>query len=139
MAICVIDATQQRLPPALRDYLASDVATVWHTRYAKPCRDALAHRIPLYIPPAQMTSEEVQRYNELENEKAQCISAQDWGRVEEIWTEQSEIGIPCFTFLHAFTEDEPSNSVMLHPQLLSDAGLIAEFGLLFLEHWQNSA
>lgn len=45
-------ATQRSLPPQLRDYLTSEDIGSWQDKYLKGYRDALAHRIPLYIPPA---------------------------------------------------------------------------------------
>jgi hypothetical protein len=47
------NATRDRLPSPLRTYLASPTTTEWHEKYAKSYRDALAHRIPPYLPPAQ--------------------------------------------------------------------------------------
>ena len=133
------EATRSKLPPELRAYLSSPVTTDWHEKYAKSFRDALAHRIPPYLPPAQFTPEEGARYNELENEKIECIKAMRWPRLDEIWREQSALGLPCLTFLHAYTEDTPPQPLILHPQVLSDAKAVVEFGKLFLEHWHKDA
>ena len=132
-------ATQSRLPGNLKDYLASTATTEWHEQYAKSFRDALAHRIPPYIPPAVFTETQGQRYNALENEKVECIKAHRWERLEEVWSEQANIGSPCFTFLHAFTEDTLPKPLILHPQMLSDGKAVVEFGNLFLTHWREDA
>jgi hypothetical protein len=134
-----IDATCRYLPPPLRSYLSSEVTTEWHEQYAKSFRDALAHRIPPYLPPAQFTPDEGKRYNELENEKVECIQGWQWERLDRIYAEQSEIGVPCFTFLHAYTEDTPPKPVLIHPQMLSDGNSVVEFGELFLAHWHERA
>lgn len=134
-----IKATQRELPAALQSYLSSPSMTEWHEKYAKSYRDALAHRIPPYLPPAQFTPEEGERYNALENEKVECIKAMQWDRLEQVWEEQALIGTPCFAFLHAYSEDTPPRPVLLHPQLLSDAKVVIEFGNLFLAHWQERA
>ncbi|NCT69285.1 MAG: hypothetical protein GXC76_16775 [Rhodanobacteraceae bacterium] len=134
-----IDATRNRLPRELREYLLSPAATAWHENYAKSFRDALAHRIPPYIPPAQITPEEEARYNELENEKVECIKNGRWERLDEVWAEQGALGVPCPYFLHAYTEDTPPRPLYLHPQVLSDAAAVVEFGNLFLQHWQRAA
>jgi len=134
-----IEATRSRLPAPLRAYLSTPATMEWHETYAKSFRDALAHRIPPYLPPAQFTTQEGQRYNELENEKVECIKAMRWERLDQIWEEQAALGIPCVTFLHAYTEDTPPRPLMLHPQVLSDAKAVIEFGKLFLEHWHKDA
>lgn len=134
-----IEATRSRLPQALRAYLSSAETLEWHEKYAKSFRDALAHRIPPYLPPAKFTPEEGQRYNELENEKVECIKAMRWERLDRIWEEQAALGIPCMTFLHAYTEDTPPQPLILHLQVLSDGMAVVEFGELFLEHWHKEA
>ncbi|MEO6308856.1 MAG: hypothetical protein ABIO96_04325 [Nitrospiraceae bacterium] len=133
------NATRDRLPSPLRTYLASPTTTEWHEKYAKSFRDALAHRIPPYLPPAQFTTDEGSRYNALENEKVECIKAMRWDRLDEVWREQADIGIPCFIFLHAYSEDTPPQPLILHPQMLSDANAVVEFGNLFLQHWHEDA
>lgn len=133
------EATRSKLPTALRDYLSSQTVVEWHEQYAKSFRDALAHRIPPYIPPAQFTPEEGQRYNELENEKIACIKARRWQRLDEVYKEQSALGLPCPYFLHAYNEDPVPRLLFLHPQILSDAAAVVEFGNLFLEYWQVEA
>lgn len=134
-----IDATRNRLPLPLKSYLTSTATTEWHEQYAKSFRDALAHRIPPYIPPGQFTAEEGKRYNELEAEKVKCIKEHHWQRLDEVWAEQAAIGRPCFAFLHAYTEDTPPRQILLHPQMLCDGMAVAEFGHLFLKHWHESA
>jgi hypothetical protein len=133
------EATRKRLPKALRDYLSSPTTTEWHQQYAKSFRDALAHRIPPYMPPAQFTPKDGKRYNDLENEKVECIKDMRWERLDQIWSEQAGLGTPCFTFLHAYNEDTPTKPLLLHPQMLSDAMAVTEFGDLFLQHWHEAS
>ena len=133
------DATRKYLPRELRDYLVSKETSGWHSDYLKSFRDALAHRIPPYIPPATFTPEDGEKYNHLESEKIECIKRMDWLRLEEIEHEQPLIGKPCFTFLHSYAEDDAPTVLRLHPQVLSDARTIVEFGSLFLEHWGKYA
>lgn len=61
--------TKHHLPTALRDYVSSQHITQWHEEYLKSFRDALVHRIPLYVPPAEVTPADGERYNELEKKK----------------------------------------------------------------------
>jgi hypothetical protein len=133
------DKTQRFLPPALKEYLVSETIAKWHEQYLKGYRDALAHRIPLYLPPAAWTQEESEVYNRLEAEKIECIKSMRWERLEEVWAEQGNIGQPCFTFLHAFSEEEASRPVYLHPQLLCDSKAVAEFGTKYLGAWHERA
>lgn len=132
-------ATQRHLPTALREYLTSEELTKWHSEYAKSFRDALAHRIPPYVPPAEFTEDEGRKYSQLEAEKVECIKQMKWQRLDEVWAEQGALGRPSFVFLHAYTEDEKPRPVLLHPQLLSDGMGAVEFGRLFLRHWHEAA
>jgi hypothetical protein len=77
----------------------------WHSDYLKNYRDALAHRIPLYIPPSELTPEEGERFRALQNEEADCILTNRWDRLEEVKREQNAIGRPCFAFLYYFTRN----------------------------------
>jgi hypothetical protein len=132
------ESTNKHLAKPLHDYLASDIVTNWHEKYLKSYRDALAHRIPLYIPPAEFTKDEGKRYNQLEGEKINLIKAMEWQRLEELYEEQENIGRPSFIFLHSY-EEEPPKPVFFHPQLLGDGLAIIEFGTLFVEHWGEVA
>lgn len=131
--------TQKFLPEPLKTYVTARQMVDWHKEYAKSFRDALAHRIPPYLPPAEFTPEDGIRYNALESEKVECIKRHEWDRLEQIYADQAQIGRPCFSFLHAFTEDEPPRLILLHPQLICDAMSVVEFGELFLQHWDQVA
>lgn len=134
-----LKATQTLLPAEIRSYLTSTTLTKWHDEYAKSFRDALAHRIPPYIPPAEYSQEEGRRYNELEVEKVLCIKGKRWERLSQVWEEQGALGRPSFVFLHAYTEDAQPNPILLHPQLISDGMTAVEFGQVFLKHWHETA
>jgi len=127
--------TRRHLPKAILDHLTAPDMEKWHTDYAKDFRDALAHRIPPYVPPAVFTPDEGRRYNELEDEKLRCILEHRWERLDEVWAEQGRLGKPGFTFVHAYTEEAPARHVYLHPQLICDGLAVVEFGELFLQHW----
>lgn len=131
-------STNKHLSKPLRDYLASETITNWYEKYLKSYRDALAHRIPLYIPPAELTNEESDRYNQLENEKMKLIMAMEWKKLDELDEEQENIGRPSFVFLHSY-EEEPPKPVLFHSQLLCDGLAIVEFGSLYMKHWKEVA
>lgn len=128
--------TNKYFSQPLRSYLTSQSMTDWHESYLKSFRDALAHRIPLYVPPAEFTEEEGRYYNRLENEKIDLIKAMKWQRLDELYEEQEKIGRPSFCFHHSF-EEEASKSILFHPQLLCDGLTIIECGSLFMEHWND--
>lgn len=129
--------TQNFLPSALKDYLQSESTSKWHQTYLKSYRDALAHRIPLYVPPSELNQREWEEYQQLEDEKIKCLKSADWVRLEEVWSDQDNIGRPSFQFLTAFSQEEGLSSLALHSQLLCDSMLIVEFGNLFLGAWQE--
>ncbi|MFM0184166.1 hypothetical protein PQR25_00100 [Paraburkholderia nemoris] len=129
--------TQEHMPHAVADYLASETMTRWHSEYLKNYRDALAHRIPLYIPPQVMTEEQSRRYSALELEKQSLVGCDNWGRIEAIIAEQDDIGSPCFSFVHSFEESEVSRHIFFHPQMISDSNTATEFGHLFLAAWHE--
>ncbi|MBA1145893.1 hypothetical protein H0Z60_02360 [Ectothiorhodospiraceae bacterium WFHF3C12] len=132
------ESTRKHLAKPLQEYLVSNAIASWHEDYLKSYRDALAHRIPLYIPPAEVTKEEGERYKQLERDKIGLIRAMDWDALEAVHEEQRDIGRPSFVFLHSY-EEEPPKPVLFHPQVLSDGLAIVEFGNLFLENWGELA
>lgn len=131
--------TQGFLPSVLKDYLQSESTSNWQEKYLKNYRDALAHRIPLYVPPATFTPEDVDQYNRLEEEMLQCIKTNQSDQLLATEIEKGNIGRPCFEFLHAFSKEEGSGSIALHTQLLCDSMLIIEFGNMFCAEWHQRA
>jgi len=131
--------TQSFLPSVLKDYLQSKSAANWQKKYLKNYRDALAHRIPLYVPPATFTPEEGDRYNKLTEEQFQCIETRNWDGLQDMKIKQENVGRPCFEFLHAFSKEEGAGSLALHTQLLCDSMLIIEFGNMFCAEWHKRA
>lgn len=132
------DRTTRFLPEPIRNYLNSADITNWYQRYLKNYRDALAHRIPLYIPPAILSNAEVARYGELEAEIAARLRAQQPDDLNELCREQDALGKPCLSFLHSFTVEECPLPVMLHPQMIADAMTVVGLGRTFFRHWEES-
>jgi hypothetical protein len=127
--------TQQYLPSALLDYLRSDRIRTWYETYVTGYRDALAHRIPLYIPPANWTTQDSELYSRLEDEKVACIRDGQWERLDQIWVEQEDIGTACLAFMHEYSADSDARPLLLHGQLLCDGMSVVEFGRLYLSAW----
>lgn len=129
--------TQTFLPEELQAYLNEGKTAQWHEQYAKNYRDSLAHRIPLYVPPAIWTNEDKTEYDRLEAEKKRLIQARDWERLDEVWAEQNQIGSPCHYFMHGYSEDADDHQVVLHPQIICDGMTVVEFGNKFYDSWEN--
>ena len=133
------EETQRFLPAALREYIESKPVVDWYENYLTNYRDALAHRIPLYIPPYTLTVEEGDSYNRLKAEEFECIRTGCFERLEAVRSEQAALGNPSPIFLHTFAEGEASIPLWLHPQLLSDGNTIVDFGTRFLAGWHERA
>ena len=132
-------ATQKRLPSELRQYLQSHEISTWHATYLKNYRDALAHRIPPYIPPALLLHKDTPRYTELELEKESAIHSQNWIKLREIEANQAEMESAFPVFMHSFKEDQEQGPVRLHPQMLADANTVIDFTPRFLKQWDQHA
>ncbi|MGH8427843.1 MAG: hypothetical protein ACRES7_07670 [Gammaproteobacteria bacterium] len=130
-------AMQAFLPKVIKDYLTSDIIAAWQKEYLKNYRDALAHRVPLYIPPAVYTPEKVNRYNNLENEKIEALKDRDFLRFNRASADQEVIGEACFTFQHSHSDGSEPRLILLHPQVICDGKAVAEFGHLYLAHWHQ--
>jgi hypothetical protein len=129
--------TQAFLPAEFSDYVTSGDIAKWHRDYVTGYRDALAHRIPLYLPPVIWTPEEAAEHNRLGVERGECIRSFDWDRLDRICALQDAIGRPCFTFLHSFSGEDTSRPVYLHPQLLCDSTTVLAIGDRFLRLWAD--
>lgn len=93
--------TQAHLPADLRDYLSKETIKNWHKQYAKDYRDALAHRIPLYVPPFQVTDADMQKYQDIERQIHEKIEAKDFDEVFDIYGKQEAIGKPSLVYAHS--------------------------------------
>ncbi len=131
--------TKIHFPSKIKSYLESDKIKRWYNEYLKNYRDAVAHRIPLYIPPFYSSPSDGLRYNELEREMLESLKANNLQRCEEIEREQEALTKPCFAFLHSFSEGQSLKPVSLHPQLICDAMTVLEFGEIFLKNWHERA
>jgi hypothetical protein len=134
-----LKSTQIFLPEVLAKYLRSKTIVTWHDEYLKNYRDALAHRILLYIPPLVLRPGEDKKFKELEIREIECIRNQCWDQLEELREQQANLGVAAPMFLHSFSEGDKLRPVYLHPQMLCDAMTVVEFGNLFFENWTQRA
>jgi hypothetical protein len=131
--------TQRLLPPALYTYVTTEPIKSWHKTYVKSFRDALAHRIPLYIPPAAYTAEDTARFHELEAQKAEFLETRNAEEANLVMDEQDQLGTAAMCFLQELTSDPNSKPVLLHPQVNADAATVVEFGNKFYDQWHLRA
>jgi hypothetical protein len=132
-----LSVTKRFFPPVLRASADDAKMNTWHGEYLKSFRDALAHRIAPYIPPATDSDEDESEYNTLEQEWLESIQTRDWDRAEDISRRQASLGSPCFVFAHSFEAAEGKQIVYLHPQMMADAETAAEGCTLFFSNWQQ--
>ena len=117
------EKTQECLTEEFCSYFNSEHMKKWHAEYLKNYRDALSHRIPLYVPPKTLTPEQASQVEQIENKIADCYKSRDLDMIEKLRKEQDSIGDICFLVSHAFSE---SKSIILHPQLIADFITIEE-------------
>jgi hypothetical protein len=129
--------TQRLLPSLLSDYLTSESIVTWHRKYLTGYRDSLAHRIPLYIPPATWTLEDSQLYERLDAEIADCIRQQQFEHLDDLRNQQDAIGTASPVFVGAFSGEDASKPVFLHSQVIADATTVAEFGRRYYSAWHQ--
>ena len=149
LACCLMRARQPSLCEELRDVdiglftkkfratftafddIKSDIARHddWN-RELKSRRDPAAHRIPLYLPPSQLTSDEAQRANQLifqQNEKLQL------GQVEEanqLFDQSMRLGRFFPFFLHHPTEP----LIPIYPTIPNDIAHLIEIATVVLDN-----
>jgi hypothetical protein len=128
-----LDGTGQCLPPRLKDYVTTEPRVSWHKTYMKDYRDALAHRIPLYVPPWRIDPRDVDAYRQMDVRKQELLDARNWVELERVTDEQERL---CKA-LPAFLKDFSSPEVYFHPQLNADGALVLEFAKLFYSAWHE--
>lgn len=114
---------QKLLHPVFAAYL-HDHMTGWYSEYAKDYRDALAHRIPPYVPPSGLNKRQQLRFAEIEKELLSLTYEHDLDRIVALRDEQESLGTAMAAYVHSFSEK--ARIVGLHPQVLQDFLTIEE-------------
>ncbi len=94
-------------------------------------RHALAHRIPLYIPPYVVPEDKLAAYQELGERMTEAFNRQDFAEHERLSTEQETLAAFKPFMTHSFEEE--AKYVVFHAQLLADFNTIDELGQKLLE------
>ena len=132
------------LPPALVDYISQPTIKRWFDEYGKVYRDSTAHRIPPYLPDRSYTLAEGARWQELHEESMAMLL--DWkagqslpqvkerlARHEQLEAEKQQLGRNSLMVGLTLTGEDATHPVFLHPQLLSDWGLVHELVKTFTQ------
>jgi hypothetical protein len=115
------------LTPGFRDYLDSRKA--WFD-LLKDFRDALAHRIPLYIPPFTVDPAEASDYQALGAEAMTALRGHDFERYERLLAEQAALTRFQPIMAHSLTG---GGIVVFHAQLLADFATLEEMAGVLLD------
>jgi|SRR5215471_11584505 hypothetical protein len=120
--------------PDFRSYL--DERSEWFG-YVTRFRDALAHRIPLYIPPYTVKPDKVSELQRLDQALVEADRRLDLRESERLRAEQEKLGV--FYPLMTGSIFEKSPGVYFHPQLISDFMTIDELGRKMMDELEARA
>lgn len=98
--------------------------------YVDDYRHALAHRIPLYIPPYSVRDADATVYHEHGTAAGAALTALDWGAMEEHEAAQEALKIFQPHIFHSLSTTK--KSITFHPQLLADFATVEKIGRLML-------
>ena len=129
------EKTQEHLRHELNEYLKSDRMQSWYSEYSKNYRDALAHRIPLYVPPSALNEDEQQKYIEFEKQLLDFSSSEAISQHDEIIEKQSQLGRACPLFAHSLSEG--NKPLFLHAQVIADFMTIDEIVNKFCDYFRT--
>ncbi|WP_139802189.1 hypothetical protein [Aurantimonas sp. 22II-16-19i] len=114
---------RESLPYEFRAYLiASDP---WF-EYLENYRHAVAHRIPVYIPPATLSEQDAEKYAQIEAESQEAAQTGNWRQWDELMARQRSLGK--FQPLMTHSYGEKSRPVTIHGQIICDVATVVEIG-----------
>jgi hypothetical protein len=94
-------------------------------------RHALAHRIPLYIPPYVIQTADEAAYKDFEAKMTDAIKRRDFASYDQLSVEQMRLGRFRPWVQHSFAEN--ARPVVFHAQMLSDFNTVDEIGRKMLD------
>lgn len=104
--------------------------------HMKAFRDALAHRIPLYIPPFIVTPDRIGEYQRLGAAAHEAARRHNFAEYDRLTAEQDALGAFRPWMTHSRAENAPVQ--IFHFQLLSDFNTIDEIGRKLLEEMERT-
>jgi hypothetical protein len=114
--------------PAFQSYLMG--LSSWF-RHQENYRHALAHRIPLYVPPYAVPTDRQGEYDSLGARMHDAIARRDFEELDRLEAAQIELAAFQPRMIHSF--EERSTPILFHRQLLEDFLTIDEIGRKMLE------
>lgn len=121
---------RESLSAEMQAYLAT--TNDWF-RYLENYRHALAHRVPLYIPPKTMDDNAVNEWKRLEAESLAALKADDMDLHGQILAQQSQLGTFQPWMMHSFGPYEDDGTpVQFHSQMIIDLATVVEIGEMML-------
>lgn len=121
---------QERIPQDWADCLTSTGMVDWQISYLKPYRDALAHRIPPYIPETYSPEETIE-LKRLEAAVEAAMQGGDWSKAARLQDAKEAMFGHAYTFVHSLKP--PIQPLVLHPQLLADFATIETVMRVFIK------
>lgn len=97
-------------------------------------RHALAHRIPLYIPPFIISPDKEADYRDLERRKLEAITGSD-GEYDRLSAEQNALATFRPVIMHSFIAK--AKPMVFHPQMLANFNTIFELGQKVLQELRS--
>ncbi|NRP19274.1 hypothetical protein LPJGGPFB_02529 [Ensifer adhaerens] len=114
------------LSQPLQDHLVA--ADGWF-RYLENYRHALAHRIPLYIPPKTLNETEADDHERLEQQAYAALKAGDFDTFDEFMGAQSQLGSFQPMMMHSYGgADGDGWPVAFHGQIICDFATVVRIG-----------
>ncbi|HTH95840.1 MAG TPA: hypothetical protein VL574_00405, partial [Stellaceae bacterium] len=98
--------------------------------YLENFRHALAHRVPIYVPPSTLTPSQSLKYQLLSEAMAAAGKSHQHERFLELAAEREALGTFSAVMLHSFQEG--SDLVYFHGQMLEDFKVIDELATAVL-------
>ncbi|MGA9010245.1 MAG: hypothetical protein WB495_26010 [Xanthobacteraceae bacterium] len=98
--------------------------------YITEYRDALAHRIPLYIPPGSVRPHDVENYNDLMTRMTDALNGLQPYEYERLAEEQRRLLV--FQPMITHSIKETTGHFVFHVQMLADLLTVEELGQLIL-------
>ncbi|GLQ82024.1 hypothetical protein GCM10007881_55450 [Mesorhizobium huakuii] len=114
---------RESLSTELQDYLRS--ADPWF-EYLQNYRHAVAHRIPVYIPPKTLSDEDAKEWRRIEEEIVGALKARSFDEYDALFSTQKALGRFQPVMMHSF--GERARPVWLHGQMLCDFSTVIEIG-----------
>ena len=99
-------------------------------------RHALAHRIPLYIPPYVIETKDEVAYKDFEIKMAEAAKKHDFTEYDRLSVEQLKLGRFRPWIQHSF--EEKAKPVVFHAQMLADFNTVDELGRKVLEQFARA-